>query len=63
MLEIHEVGWSVPIPDPKQHDDICLSMYFTFAERMELVQEVLRVSNPISVFCSVLTIIDLKANL
>lgn len=44
MIDIHQRGWSVTLSDPKQRDDVCLSMKFTFSERMNILLKVLRIS-------------------
>jgi hypothetical protein len=44
MIDIHQRGWSVALSDPKQRDNVCLSMFFTFAERMGILLKVLRIS-------------------
>ncbi|KAF3038663.1 hypothetical protein E8E12_006847 [Didymella heteroderae] len=42
MLEVHEQGWSVPLSDPKQQGNACLSMLFSFDKRMDIMQKVLK---------------------
>ena len=43
-IDVHQRRWSVALSDPKQRDDVCLSMKFTFAERMNILLKALRIS-------------------
>lgn len=44
MVEIHELGWTIPIYDMKHRQLVHRTMYLTFEERFRCLTELLRVS-------------------
>ncbi|OAL45760.1 hypothetical protein IQ07DRAFT_647940 [Pyrenochaeta sp. DS3sAY3a] len=44
MVEIHEIGWTIPIYDMKHRELVQRTMFLTFVERFRCLEELLRVS-------------------